>query len=249
MAASSILLQTNSPAGNTKILQLYPHVELFSEGDPPANSLFVQGRAAMPNGADQLLIVDPSPDAATRFRLEGRVAVVYTAEALSVDLPLVHTVAGGVAHIRLGEHFVDIYSQKTCNVVVLPALGIVCSGQFGSGHTLPLLAAASDGSDELDTCLLLARLLKQHRLQLLIPHTGGLIDDKALALDHLATDVSYLHGLRRVVAPPAQQQEPLDQVQELAATLIPRERATASAESVHRANVARLYRSCTPLPD
>lgn len=249
MAASSILLQPGSPTGNTKILQLYPHVELFSEGDPPANSLFVQGQADTPNGEAHLLIVDPSLDATTRFRLEGRVAVVHTAEAVPVDLPLVHTVPGGVAHIRLGEHFVDIYSQKHSNIVVLPALGIICSGQFGSAHSLPLLAAGSDGSDELDACLLLARLLKQHRLQLLIPHSGGLIDDKAVALDHLATDVSYLHGLRRVIVPLAQRQDALEQVQTLAETLIPRERMTPDAQSVHRANVTRLYRNSTPLPN
>jgi hypothetical protein len=248
MAAGSILLQPGPAARNTKILQLYAHVELFSEGDPPANSLFIQGRAQTPNGGDHLLIVDPGVDAATRFRVDGQVAVIFTAEAVAVDLPLVHTVAGGVAHIRLGEHFVDIYSQKHGNVVVLPALGIVCSGRFGSAHTLPLLAAESDGTDELETCLLLARLLKQHHMQLFIPRSGGLIDDKALALDHLATDVSYLHSLRREIAPLAQRQEPIDRVQTQVEALLPRERATPGAETVHRANVARLYRTCSPLP-
>lgn len=249
MAASSILLQAGPPAGNTKILQLYPQVELFSEGDPPANSLFIQGRAATPRDTDQLLIIDPGVDAATRFRVDGQVAVLYTAEAIAVELPLVHTVPGGVAHIRLGEHFVDIYSQKHGNVVVLPALGIVCSGQYGSDLSLPLLAVESDGTDELDTCLLLARLLKQHRIQLVIPRSGGLIADTARALDQLATDVHYLHGLRRVIAPLAQRQEPFDQVQTQAETLLPPARQTPNTQAIHRANVTRLYRSCSPLPD
>ncbi len=175
--------------------------------------------------------------------------MVFTGEPLPVNLPLVHTVPGGVAHIRLGDHYVDIYSQKHSNVVVLPALGIICSGQFASNVSLPLIAAGSDGTDELDTCLILARLLKQHRLQLIIPRTGGLTQAKEQALDLLATDVSYLHGLRRVIPPLAQRQEPLDLVQTRSATLIPRERSTPTAEAVHRANVTRLYHNCSPLPD
>lgn len=254
MTSGPILFQPGSRPDNIKILQLYPHVELFSEGDPPANSLFVQAHNGSDgslnlNGGDQLLIVDPCADASTRFRLDGQIAVIFTGERTAVDLPLLHTMPGGVAHLRLGEHYIDIYSQKHSNVVVLPALGLLCSGQFGSSASLPLLASGSDGSDELETCLLLARLLRQHRLQLLIPRTGSLIQTKDQALDHLATDVSYLHGLRRVIPPLAQQAEPLEQVHTLAAPLLPRERATPAAEEVHRANVARLYRSCTPLPN
>lgn len=254
MSTGSTLLHSSHHPEPAKILQLYTRVELFSEGEPPSNSLFVQGTANMGAasslGSDtQLLIIDPSADASTRFRVDGQVAALFTGEAVPVALPLVHTVPGGVAHIRLGDHFVDIYSRQYSNIIMLPALGILCSGQFGSNVSLPLLAADSDGSDELDTCLLLAQLIKQHRLQLMIPRTGGMTTTKSEALEHVATDVGYLHGLRRVVTPLAQQQGPLEQVQSAAATLIPRERTTPTAQAVHRANVARFYRSCSPLPD
>lgn len=254
MSTGSTLLRSSHSPEPTKILQLYARVELFSEGEPPINSLFVQGAAntgmAAPLKSDaQLLIIDPGADASTRFRVDGQVAALFTGEPVPVDLPVVHTVPGGVAHIRLGDHFVDIYSRQYSNVVMLPALGILCSGQFGSNVSLPLLAPDSDGSDELDTCLLLAQLIKQHRLQLMIPRTGGMTAAKSDALGHVATDVGYLHSLRRVVTPLAQQQEPLEHVQSAASALIPRERTTPTAQTVHRANVARFYHSCSPLPD
>jgi hypothetical protein len=159
---------------------------------------------------------------------------------------LLQTVAGGTAHIRLGEHYLDIHAQATSAIIHLPALGLLCSGQFGSDATLPALAAESAGDDELQSLLLLARLLKQHRLQLMIPHTGTPVTDKSTALARLASDVAYLNELRRLIPPSVRRGEGLEQVMELADRLVPAERSSDAAQSVHRANVARLHRLHQP---
>jgi hypothetical protein len=250
--SDAILLGSTVEPKQTKLVQLYNHVELLSEGDPPANSLFVLGRAAGSSivagtgEPDQLLIVDPPADIATRFRQPGPVAVIYTGEVHNAGLPLMKTVPGGTAHIRLGEHYVDIYSQRYHSVVHLPALGLLCSGAFGSDSALPLLADESDGEQELQTLLLLAKLVKQHRMQLFIPHTGGYTADNSVALARLADDVAYLHSLRRIIPPLALQVDPLDVVMDAAATLLPTERSGAAAQAAHRVNITRLYQFCLP---
>ena len=85
---------------------------------------------------NQLLIVDPPADVTARFRLEDDVAVLYTAQhraaAADTGLPKVQTMPGGVAHLRVGEHFLDLYVQRQSVVVHFPALGIVAGGDFGS---------------------------------------------------------------------------------------------------------------------
>ena len=88
-----------------EILQLYPMVELFADGEPAANTLFVMGRsgeAALPpdQSEDQLLLIDPPADAAQRFKLQGNVAVVFTGKLQEIGLPALKTEAGGLAHIR-----------------------------------------------------------------------------------------------------------------------------------------------------
>ncbi|HXF63550.1 MAG TPA: hypothetical protein VNK95_18150, partial [Caldilineaceae bacterium] len=228
-SSGPILLNPGEARGQTKILQLYPHVELFSEGEPPANSLFILGRASPtgdPSGQDQLLIVDPPLDIASRFRLDGPAAILFTGEPLPVGLPLLQTQPGGAAHIRVGEHFIDIHTQRRRAVVHLPALGLLCSGDLGSDQILPSLAEGSDGDEELQTLRLLARLLKQRRLQLMIPRLGNPTRERETALMRLAGDVAYLHGLRRVIPPLAAQGDPLAQVLRVAATLVPPERHT-----------------------
>jgi hypothetical protein len=250
--ATPIILQPTEARRESRILQLYPQVELFSEGEPRRNSLFIFGQAPGPllagstAAGDQLLVIDPPPDLASRFRLQNQTAVLFTGEPMPAGAPLLQTVAGGTAHIRLGEHYLDIHAHRTGALIHLPALGLLCSGQFGSDITLPMFAADSTGDDELQTLLLLARLLKQHRFQLLIPHTGTPVTEKSAALARLASDVAYLNGLRRLVPPPVRRGEGLEKVMEFAAPLVPTERSNATAHAVHRANVAQLHRLHQP---
>ncbi len=97
---------------------------------------------------NQLLIIDPPADVTARFRLEDDVAVLYTAQrraaAADTGLPKVQTMPGGVAHLRVGEHFLDLYVQRQSVVVHFPALGIVAGGDFGSDVVPPRLAPGSD---------------------------------------------------------------------------------------------------------
>ena len=233
---SSILLDDLAPEQPSKITQLYRYLELFSEGDPARHSLFVMGRD--PAGEDQLLLIDPPVDVATRFRLTGQVAATFTAEPATVDVPLVQTLPGGVAHLRIGEHFVDLYTQSQGAVAHLPALGVLCSGRFGSDVTVPTLAPDGDGSEELATLRLLARLIKQRRLQVMIPRVGSLATETPSAMRRLAEDVAYLHRLQRVTSPMAHD---LTDLMHMAETLLPAERRTDRAWADHRANLSRLH--------
>jgi hypothetical protein len=192
---SSIQLSPLTPADQGKITQLYRYLELFSEGDPPRHSLFVFAPAAGPipiagnaPNDEQLLVIDPPADISRRFRLGNQVAALFTAMPESSAIPLLQTIPGGVAHLRIGDHFLDIYSQQQSALVHLPALGIICGGDFGSDVTVPRLTSGSDGSDELETLRLLARLVKQHRLSLYIPRTGSESADKMLLMERLAGD-------------------------------------------------------------
>lgn len=230
------------------ILQLYQDLELFSEGDPPVNSLFVLGRSLgiVPDQVglwrDQLLVIDPPADLAARFRLAGDVAVLSTWEAADAPAGLgrVQTVPGGAAHIRIGEHFLDIYSQQAGSIVHLPAIGVVLGGVYGSDVTPPRLAAGSGGEEELDALRLLARLLKRHHFQLYIPRTGTMVQDKLAVMERLAADVAYLHGLRRVIPALVQRGESWETIETVGASLLPPAMQSPAAQQVHAANLHTL---------
>ena len=243
----------SGPSSGTgpRILQLYQDLELFSEGDPPANSLFVLGRSlgVVPDQVglwrDQLLVVDPPLDLEARFRLEGDVAVLYTGQkANEQDAPgglaRVQTMAGGVAHIRIGEQFLDIYSQRAGAVIHLPAIGVLLGGTYGSDVVPPHLAAGSDGEDELDTLRLIARILKGHHFQLYIPHTGAMVQDKLAVMERLAADVAYLHGLRRVIPALVERGESWEMIDAVGESLLPAAMQSAAARAVHTANLRTL---------
>ena len=236
-----------------KITQLYEHLELFSEGAPARHTIFVLGRQSlmevetidqllqMDREADQLLIIDPPPDIGARFQVEGNVAALFTGVAQDVGLPKLETKAGGVAHIRMGEHFLDIYSQTESNIIHLPAVGVICGGHFGSDSVLPTVAAGSDGGAELDTLRLLAQLVKQGRMQLYIPREGELLSVVVDVMLRLAGDVAYLHGLRRVIPPAVQAGDSLAQLLGMADSLLPTDRRSASCEARHLENLRTIY--------
>jgi hypothetical protein len=251
---SEIQLLDSNPPPHMKITQLYKHLELFSQGEPSQHTLFVLGQEAtfaeietvaqleqLGSPSTQLLLIDPPENAAELFRLEGEIAVLFTGPARDVDLPRLQTQAGGVAHLRVGEHFLDVYSQPDGNIVHLPALGIILGGAYGSDATLPEIAPGSDGAAELDALRLLASLVKGRRLQLYIPRVGTLTSDRVDAMQRLAADVAYLHGLRRVIPAIAQRGSDLREVQAVAESLLPSERRTSENQGIHRQNVQRLY--------
>ncbi len=221
------------------IARLYRFVELYSEGEPPRHTLFVLGRpplSVMETQPDELLLVDPPPDALARFRLDGQVAALFTGPAAECGLPVAVAQPGALAHVRVGDHYLDVHGRQQGAVVHLPALGIICGGSFGSDMALPELAPGSDGGEELETLRLLSRLVKQN-MQLYIPRVGATLTDKVAAMQRLADDVAYLHGLRRALAG-AEVRENLDEAQ--AEALLPPARQSAPARRTHAANIAAL---------
>ncbi len=237
---------SNAGGRDARITQLYEHLELFSEGDPQRQSLFVLGQppmsalAAQTGGAaNQLLLIDPPSDVTTRFELTSNLAALFTSaaegQARDGELPLLQTQPGGVAHIQIGQHYLDIYSQRGGNVVHFPALGVICGGPFGSDALVPALASQSKGDEELETLRLLAGLVKR-RLQLYIPHTGTTVSDPVDAMQRLAADVAYLHGLRRVV--PALDADAV--TDELTESLLPAGRRGTASRALHAENLQRL---------
>jgi hypothetical protein len=250
MSVSNIFLSDPQATPTVRIAQLYPLLELFSEHEPPVNTLFIMAQAPLAGlpgidtGAqDQLLLVDPPEDATTRFRLEGNVAAVFTGAPRSMGLPLLEMAPGGVAHVRIGDHFLDIYAQAVGAVICLPAVGVICSGAFGSDVTLPHIVPGSDGGEELGALRLLARLLKERPLQFFIPSVGAPADDTVVVMERLAADVAYLHGLRRVIPAALARGEALETVENLADSLLPAARDNGPARAVHSANVRLLLES------
>ena len=242
MAESSIVL-TEAANPSPQIVQLFEHLELFSEREPARHTLFVLGRTPLAHldplqaSPDQLLLIDPPADVRQRFTLEGNIAVLFTGESQAVGLPQMQIVAGGIAHVRIGEHFLDIYTRQQGAVVHLPALGILCGGSFGSDSMLPQLAANSAGQEEVETLRLLARLLKQSRLQLYIPQVGAVSNSQSEVMMRLAQDVAYLHNLQRVVPAMVQRGDELAGVLRLADSLLPAERRSPLCRTIHLANL------------
>lgn len=249
----SDLLNLSATVGTTaKITQLFAHLELFSEGEPPSHTLFVQGQPTLAEhnplqpAQEQLLLIDPPADVATRFRLPTETAVLFTGPPTVVGVTQIQTKPGGVAHLRIGQHFLDLYSQVDSAVVYLPAVGIVCGGVFGSDVMLPAIAFASRGDQELETLRLLAQLVKQRRFQLYIPRLGQVSSTPVEMMERLAADVAYLHGIRRVALPVAQQGDPFVQIEAVAASLLPSARRSAGCHAQHLINLRRLYDAALP---
>ena len=243
---TNIPLFSLPPSPGVKITQLYEHLELFSEGEPPRHTLFILGRPTLAERnplqapQDQLLIIDPPANVSTRFRVEGNVATLFTGPAIETGFPLLQTETGGVAHIRIGAHYLDLYSQHHSTVIHLPAVGVLCGGPFGSAVVPPTIAATADGTDELATLRLLAGLIKGRRLQLYIPAVGELGREIVETMGRLAADVAYLHELRRVISPLVARGESAEVIETIAPTLLP-SRWRANGEQLHLTNLQHLY--------
>ena len=222
-----------------QITQLYDQLELFSEGDPPRHTLFVLGRLlGMP---DELLLIDPPADVADRFSLAANTAVLFTGpERVETGLAQMQRMTGGVAHIRIGQHLLDIYTRAMDTVIALPAVGLLCGGRFGSDLVLPEVAEESDGSEEIETLRLLAQLAKTRPPRLFVPRTGSLSSDRVEIMGRLANDVAYLHSLRRVIPAAVRRGDDAIQIQQLGATLLPENRRSAICQQIHARNVERI---------
>lgn len=252
------LHDSSSTAKPVKITQLYTHLELFSYDEPVRHSLFVLSRdnsfslvnPTLDGGAltdssdestDQLLIIDPPADAMTRFTLSGQVAALFTGVAQQIGLAAMQTQPGGEAHIRVGEHFLDIYSGMENNVAHLPALGVLCAGGFGSDARPPDIAIGSDGGNELDVLRMLARLVKQSRIQLFIPRVGSLLREEVEMMKALADDVAYLHGIRHAAADHVARGKKLADLIRAGEELLPAKVADATATEIHHRNLQILF--------
>ena len=222
-----------------KISQLYEQLEMYSDGDPPSHALFVLARLL--GTPDRLLIIDPPDDVGARFDVADDTATLFTSATRDVGLPLVQTQPGGVAHINVGQHLLDIYSQQHANLICFPAMGIICGGCFGSDLALPEFGDGSDGEDEIESLRLLARLVKGRRLQLYIPRTGSVSSDNVEVMGRLAEDVSYIHGLRRTISQAVAENEFWSQSEQITETLPHENRRTSIAVTTHRQNIERLY--------
>jgi len=206
----------------------------------------VLGRGLAPplGNGDELLLIDPPADTSA-FVLPERTAVLFTSVSGAGTAPpgaaRVQTKPGGIAHIRLGDHLIDLYTFDSGTVAHLPELGLFCSGAFGSNRLPPRIAPGSDGSAELDALRLSARLVREGRVRLLIPRIGDLVNSPQEMMERLADDVGYLHGLRRVVPQLYERHEGLAAALTLADTLLPPGRASAESRAIHAANVHTVY--------
>ncbi|MGL4651275.1 MAG: hypothetical protein ACRC1H_17855, partial [Caldilineaceae bacterium] len=187
---------------------------------------------------------DPPADTSA-FVLPERTAVLYTNSDTHVPAPAgsarVQTQPGGVAHIRIGDHLLDLYSFHGCTLVHLPELGLLCSGIFGGNHLPPRLVAGSDGSEEIDALRVAARMVREKQVRLLIPQVGEPVQNPAEAMERLADDVAYLQGLRRVVPQLYDRSDGLAAALTVADTLLPPGRSSAACRAVHAANVHTVY--------
>jgi hypothetical protein len=125
-------------------------------------------------------------------------------------------------------------------VVYLPAVGVLLSGEYGSNALPPRIVAGSDGSDELETLRLLARLIRQNNFQLCVPYAGEPMRDKVAVMARLAADVAYLHGLRRVIPALLTRGEPLETIERTTDSLLPGDRQSEKAWAVHAHNLSVL---------
>lgn len=192
---------------------------------------------APPLGAgDELLLIDPPADT-SHFVLPERTAVLFTNGAADRPAPAgtarVETRPGGTAHIRVGEHLMDLHTLGFHTLVHLPAAALLCSGTFGSRALPPRLTPGSDARDEIEALRLAARLVREGRVRLLIPHAGEPEQDPVAMMERLADDLSYIHALRR----DAYSLDGTDGTVGASAASLPAARLAGEGREIHAANV------------
>lgn len=172
--------------------------------------------------------------------------MLFTGAPRSVGLPVVQTMAGGVAHLRIGDHFLDIYAQVGAVALHIPALGVIAGGSFGSDCLPPLLGEKSAGEAELDTLRLLARLLKARNFQLYIP-AGGTTTTAPRSW-------SGWRGMWPISTPAprdsaaGQHGEALETVERISDSLLPTHCQSPRGVAIHRAECAEAGGNCSYYP-
>lgn len=238
MTDSNIFFLDPGQQPTARVTQLYTHLEIYSDGEPVCNTIFVQGV-----DPQRLLLIDPPVDVTQRFRLDGEVAVLYSGTFYDADLPQLQTEPGGVAHIRIGDHYLDIYSQQHHTVVHFPALGLLYGGEFGSDTVLPAVADGSDGDDEIETLRLLASTLKRKNFQLYLPKYGTSENETVEVMRRLAADVAYLNGLKNHVGVGLERGDAVETIETASRSLLPPERSTQVCQDVHDVNLERMIQA------
>lgn len=227
----------------SKITQLYPNLELFTDGDLARNTLFVLGPGLAPplGSGDELLLIDPPDDARSRFTLPERVVAVSTTGAAPAGLATLERQADGVAHLRVGDHLVDLHTFEQRTVAHMPAVGLLCSGEFAQVALPPRILLGSNGDEELAVLRLLARIVRERRVQLLLPRHGDARIDIMQTMSALAEDVGYIHSVRRAVNTIARSRDGLNAALAVADSLLPPHWNTPAARAQNIANVSNYY--------
>jgi hypothetical protein len=197
--------------------------------------------AAPLGDGDELLLVDPPDDVRSRFTLPDRVAAVVTSGAVPAGLATLDSQPGGVAHLRIGEHLVDLHAFPHRTVVHLPAVGLLCVGEFGQRELPPRLQQGESGEEELAVLRLLARIVRERHIQLLLPRTGEPIGDIMQMMSALAEDVGYIHAVRRNVNAIARSRDGLNAALAVADSLLPPHWSTPQAKAVNASNISTIY--------
>ncbi len=200
-----------------------------------------KGLAAPLGDGDELLLVDPPEDVRNRFTLPDRVVAVSTTGAAPAGLTTLDSQPGGVAHLRIGEHLVDLHTFANRTVVHLPAVGLLCAGEFGQHDLPPRLQHGESGEEELAVLRLLARIVRERRIQLFLPHTGEPVGDILQVMSALAEDVGYIHSLRRNVNAIARSRDGLNAALAVADSLLPPHWSTPQAKVINADNISTIY--------
>ena len=82
MSSLPIVLSDSTPGSGGKVTQLYPGLELFSEGEPPRHTLFVLGKAP-------LSVVNAEPDQLAENWVGARVVRTTVLGAVTLAVTLV----------------------------------------------------------------------------------------------------------------------------------------------------------------
>lgn len=188
-----------------------------------------------------MLLIDPPADVRSRFVLPERVVALATEGAIPPGVATLESQPGGIAHLRIGEHLVDLHAFAERTAIFFPALGLLCAGGFGQRELPPRLDQGDGGEEELTVLRLLARIVRERRIQLYVPRTGEPVSDIMQVMSALAEDVGYIHSLRRNVNAIARNRDGLNAALAVADSLLPPHWTSPQAKTINAANVSAVY--------